>query len=137
MRRTNSKEAIAAIKAAIVESYEAAEEYYTFDGATAKTEYNEICRDILSAFVAEKVERDPYFKAGRVSKYTLFCDWMSGLPTAFPVADDIFLNSAVDWLGGILAETEEEKGRYSEEKAEALACHLLYRELTKGAAKAN
>lgn len=137
MRKTNSREAIIAIKAAIVESYEAAEEYYTFDGATAKTEYNKICRDILSAFENEKVKNDPYFKAGRTSKYALFCDWMSGLPTAFPVADDIFLKPAADWLGDILAETEEEKGRYSEEKAEALACHLLYRELTKGAAKAN
>lgn len=137
MRKTNSRETIIAIKTAIVESYEAAEEYYTFDGATAKTEYTEICRDILSAFEIEKVKNDPYFKAGRTSKYTLFCDWLSGLPTAFPVADDIFLKPAADWLGYILAETEEEKSRYSEEKAEALACHLLYRELTKGAAKAN
>ena len=43
---------------------------------------------------------------------------MAGLATAFPVSDDIFLGSAVDWLADILDETEEEKGRYTEEKAE-------------------
>lgn len=61
---------------------------------------------------------------------------MAGLPTAFPISDDIFLGSAVDWLADILDETEEEKGRYTEDKAEATACNLLYRELTKHAAKA-
>ena len=46
MRRTNSKEAMDAI----IESYEAAEEYYTYDGKEAKTGYNDICKDILTAF---------------------------------------------------------------------------------------
>lgn len=44
MRRTNSKEAMEAIKKAIIESYEAAEEYYTYDSMEAKTEYNNIAR---------------------------------------------------------------------------------------------
>lgn len=62
-------------------------------------------------------------------------DWMQGLPTAFPVSDDVFLRSAVDFLGNILEETKEEKARYSDEQAEKLACNLLYRELEKGARK--
>lgn len=111
MRRTNSKETMEAIKNAIMESYEAAEEYYTYDGKEAR--------------------------AGRISKYSLFCDWMAGLPSAFPISDDIFLGSAVDWLADILDETEDEKARYTEEKAETTACNLLYRELTKHAEKAN
>lgn len=109
MRRTNSKE--------------------------AKTGYNDICKDILTAFENEKVNHDCRYRAGRVSKYNLFCDWMAGLATAFPVSNDIFLGSAVDWLADILEETEEEKDRYTEEKAESTACYLLYRELTKHAAK--
>lgn len=109
MRRTNSKETMEAIKNAIMESYEAAEEYYTYDGKEAKTAYNDICKDILAAFEDEKVKYDCQYKAGRISKYSLFCDWMAGLPTAFPISDDIFLSSAVDWLADILDETEEEK----------------------------
>lgn len=34
------------IKKIIMDSYEAAEEYYTYEGATMKTEYNEICNGI-------------------------------------------------------------------------------------------
>ena len=115
MRRTNSKETMEAIKNAIIESYEAAEEYYTYDGSEAKTEYNDICKDIMNAFFNEKCKYDNRYNAGRISKYSLFCDWMAGLPTAFPVSDDIFLGSAVDWIADILDETEEEKGRYTEE----------------------
>lgn len=133
MRRTNSKEVLETIKNAIMESYEAAEEYYTYDNKEAKTDYN----DILTAFENGKVKYDCQYRAGRISKYSLFCDWMAGLPTAFPISDDIFLGSAVDWLADILDETEEEKGRYTEDKAEATACNLLYRELTKHAEKAN
>ena len=130
MRRTNSKETMEAIKNAIMESYEATEEYYTYDN-------NDICKDILTAFENEKVKYDCQYRAGRISKYSLFCDWMAGLPTAFPISDDIFLGSAVDWLADILDETEEEKARYTEDKAEATSCNLLYRELTKHAEKAN
>ena len=50
MRRSNSKEAMDAIKNAIIESYKAAEEYYTYGGKYAKTDYNDICKDILTAF---------------------------------------------------------------------------------------
>ena len=126
-----------AIKKAIIESYEAAEEYYTYNGKEAKTEYNGICKDILTAFEIEKVKHDCRYKAGRVSKYSLFCDWMAGLPTAFPVSCDIFLGSAAEWLGNILDETETEKQKYSDSKAERTACLILYRELNKHAQKAN
>ena len=78
------------IKKVIMDSYEAAEEYYTFDGGAMKTEYNEICKDILNMFYIEKLHLDNRYKAGRISKADLFMDWMQGLPTAFPVADDIF-----------------------------------------------
>lgn len=135
MRKTNSKEVIEEIRNKIIESYEAAYEYFSYDGKTAKTEYNEICKEILTAFEIEKCKFDNRYIAGRISRRDLFIDWMSGLPTAFPVSDDIFLGSAIDWLADILDETEEEKERYTEDKAEIMACNLLYRELTKHAAK--
>lgn len=136
MRKTNSKEVMEAIENKIIESYEAAEEYFLYNGKTVKTEYNEICKDILSAFEIEKCKFDNRYIVGRISIHNLFIEWMSGLPTAFPVSDDIFLGSAIDWLADILDETEEEKERYTEDKAEITACNLLYRELTKHAAKA-
>lgn len=136
MRKTNSKEVMEAIENKIIESYEAAEEYFSYNGKTVKTEYNEICKDILSAFEIEKCKFDNRYIVGRISRQNLFIEWMSGLPTAFSVSDDIFLGSAIDWLADILDETEEEKERYTEDKAEITACNLLYRELTKHAAKA-
>lgn len=135
MLRTNSKKAMENIRKEITDSYEAANEYYTFEGREAKTNFNDICSDILEAFRIEKLENDCYYIAGRASKSEMFIDWMQGLPTAFPVADDIFLRSAVDFLGTVLEETEEEKNRYTDEKAEKLACSLLFRELEKGARK--
>lgn len=135
MLKTNSKKAMENIKKEIMDSYETAAEYFTFEGREAKTNFNEICADILEAFRVEKLENNCYYITGRASKSELFMDWMQGLPTAFPVADDIFLKSAIDFLGDVLEETEEEKARYTEDKAEKLACNLLYRELEKGASK--
>ena len=135
MRKLNCKEVNEALKKEIMDSYESAEEYYTYDGAEMKTEYNDICKDILEAFKREKLDNDLRYEAGKMSRQDLFIDWMQGLPTAFPVADDIFLRSAIDFLGNILEETEEEKARYTEDKAEKLSCNLLYRELEKGARK--
>lgn len=135
MLRTNSKKATENIKKEIMDSYEDANEYYTFEGREAKTAFNEICADILEAFRIKKLENDCYYIAGRANRNEMFMDWMQGLPSAFPVAEDIFLRSAIDFLGNILEETEEEKERYTEDKAEKLACNLLYRELEKGACK--
>lgn len=99
MLRTNSRKAIENIRKEIMDNYEAANEYYTFEGREAKTDFNEICADILETFRVEKLEHDCYYIAGRASKSEMFMDWMQGLPTAFPVADDIFLRSAIDFLG--------------------------------------
>lgn len=83
MLRTNSKEVMNRIKKVIMDSYEAAEEYYTFDGGTMKTEYNDICKDIMSMFYIEKLQFDNRYKAGRISKSDLFMDWMRGFPACF------------------------------------------------------
>ena len=124
------------IKKVIMDSYEAAEEYYTFDGSTMKTEYNDICKDIMNMFYIEKLQFDNRYKAGRISKSDLFMDWMQGLPSAFPVSNDIFLSSAVDFLGDLLDETETEKEKFTDEQAEKRSVYLLFRELEKHAKKA-
>ena len=132
MLKTNCKKAMENIKKEIIDAYESAEEYYTFNGRGAKKEYKDICKDIMNAFYIEKVKYD----CRRMSRQELFIDWMSGLPTAFPVSDEIYLRSASDWVGKILEQAEEEKAKYTEEESEKIACHLLFRELEKHARKA-
>ena len=127
MLRTNSKKAMENIREEIRDSYEAAEEYFSFEGREMKTEFSDICKDILEAFKIEKLDGNKIYQSGRISNQEMFADWMAGLPTAFPVS--------VDFLGNILEETEKEKAKYSDEEAEKLACGLLYRELVKGARK--
>lgn len=137
MIKTNSKELNAKIKNLIIECYNDSEEYYGFEGRTMATNYNDICKDILNAFENEKVKHDCQYKAGRISKQDLFMDWMQGLPTAFSISDDIFyFNDALDYLGELLEQTENEKAKYTTEQAEKTACYLFYRELTKHASKA-
>lgn len=68
MRKLNCKEVNEALKKEIIDSYESAEEYYTYDGAEMKTEYNDICKDILKSFEREILNNDLAYKAGRVSK---------------------------------------------------------------------
>lgn len=132
MLKTNCKKAMENIKKEIIDAYESAEEYYIFNGREAKKEYNDICKDIMNAFYIEKVKYD----CRRMSRQELFIDWMSGLPTAFPVSDEIYLRSASDWVGKILEQAEEEKEKFTEEESEKLACCLLFRELEKHASKA-
>ena len=82
MLKTNSKEVMNRIKKLIMESYESAEEYYTFEGKQAQNEYNDICKDIVNTFCIEKRNDDCMWKTRRISEQDLFYDWMSGLPTA-------------------------------------------------------
>lgn len=59
-----------------------------------------------------------------------FIDWCSGLPSIFDTCY-YYNRSAVDDLGAILEETEEEKSRYTEDKAQRMLSCLIYREITK------
>lgn len=134
--KTNSKAVNEKIKKLIIDCYNDSTEYYAFEGRQMATDYNGICKDILSAFDTEKVKHNLQYKAGRISKQDLFMDWMQGLPTAFSIADDIFyFGDAVDYVGDLLEQTESEKAKYTTEQAEKLACYLFYRELTKHACK--
>lgn len=69
------------------------------------------------------------------SEAAAFADWCAGLPS---VLDTLYFynRSAVDDLGAILEETEQEKTRYTEQQAEQLLTSLIYRELQKGERKA-
>lgn len=91
---------------------------------------------ILFTFVSKKkmLEHNLQYKAGQVSELELFERWAQGLPSAFNF--DYYLGGqAVDDLGDILEETEEEKNRYSDQQAKELLTYLIYREIRKAREK--
>lgn len=73
MLRTNSRKAMENIRKEIVNSYEAANEYYTFEGREAKTDFNEICADILEAFRIEKLEMTVI--TSQAEQVKMKCSW--------------------------------------------------------------
>lgn len=60
--------------------------------------------------------------------WIMFQDWCSGLPSILDCGY-YYNRSAVEDLGKILEETEEEKRKYSESEAERMLTHLMFREI--------
>lgn len=127
MLKTNSKKAAENIRAYIVNGF-------TPEGYTDNPpqEFPKIAAFILDTFRSEKYylpEDRRYYHGCELSA---FRDWCAGLPGVLDTC--YFYNrSAVDDLGAILEETEQEKTRYTEPQAEQLLTDLIYRELMKGA----
>lgn len=122
MLKTNSKRARANIQAYITRN---------FDGSgydiTAET-FPEIAAAVLRIFRAEKAN-DNYYKAS--PEKARFSDWAAGLPSILDTCY-YYNRSAVDDLGAILEETDQEKSRYTEQQASAMLTDLIYRELLRG-----
>ena len=126
MLKTNSKKAkenvrnyiISASEIYVLENIENAE-----DQKRILSDFNELSDLIHSTFKSEYLH-------GYVNKNMTYQDafirWASGL--AFGSLFDYYLSSAVDTLGNILDETEEEKNKYSQADAEKLLTYLIYRE---------
>ena len=126
MLRTNTKKANENIRAYIMDNF--TPENYTdnppkdFPGAAAF---------ILAVFRKEKMSD---FRYHNRNEFAAFTDWCQGLPAVLDTCY-YYNRSAVDDLGRILEETAEEKARFSEPEAERRLTWLIYRELSKGAAK--
>lgn len=90
--------------------------------------FPEIARFILDTFESEK--RYEHY----ASKAEMFEDWAAGLPSVLDTCY-YYNREAVEDLGNILDETEEEKARFTEDQAEKLLTSLIYRQLVKGAKK--
>lgn len=130
MLRTNTRKAAENIRAYIVDNF--TPENYTDD---PPQEWPEIAAFILAAFRSEKYHLPQDVRYYHGSEQAAFADWCAGLPS---VLDTLYFynRSAVDDLGVILEETEQEKARYTEQQAEQLLTSLIYRELKKGERKA-
>lgn len=130
MLRTNSKKAVENIRAYIMDNF-------TTEGYTDNPpqEFPKIAAFILDTFRSEKYWCLQDVRYYHRSESAAFADWCAGLPS---VLDTLYFynRSAVDDLGAILEETEQEKTQYSEQQAEQLLTSLIYRELQKGEWKA-
>lgn len=123
MLRTNSKQARENIRNYITD-------YVNFNGYDVKAplDFAGIAAAVLDIFRSEY----RYSIPRHANEQEAFVDWCSGLPSVLDCC--YFYNrSAVDDLGEILEETEEEKARFDESAAENLLSRLIYRELVKGA----
>lgn len=130
MLRTNSKKAAENIQAYIVDNF--TPENYTDN---PPQEWPEIAAFILATFRSEKYSCPQDVRYYHGNEQAAFADWCAGLPSVFDTL--YFYNrSAVDDLGAILEETEQEKARYTEQQAEQLLTILIYRQLQKGERKA-
>ena len=130
MLRTNTKEVRVKIQNYIINNF--CPDDYT---SNPPQEFGEIAKFILQKFKSEKYSLKEDFIFYRNSEALAFEDWAAGLPGILNAADYYCNNSAVDILGDILEETEQEKAKYTETEAENLLTFLIYRELKRGAKK--
>lgn len=126
MLRTNSSKARENIKQYIINNFDCTN--YT---ETALEEWREIAAFILETFRTEKYSMIEDYRYYNNNECAAFTDWCAGLPSVLDTGY-YYNRSAVDDLALILEETEEEKERFTEEKAETLLTALIYRELKRG-----
>ena len=103
------------------------------DGEKAPETFEEIALAILADF--ERATANYNYPVNRDSR---FADWCQGLPGILDTGAWLLgCTAAIDFVGDLLEETEEEKARYTESQAERLAAALVLKALEKGVRKAN
>ena len=122
--RTNSKLARQRVREYIRQCYE------QYVGIGIGKEFPEIAVNIMARF-------DDWCK-GMKPTYNMmeyFEQWLTTMPD-YGIGDFYarMYDNAIDVVGEILEETEEERNRFSYEKAEHLLTALMYKELVKGVA---
>lgn len=127
MLKTNSKKASENIRAYIIDNFTAEDRTNN-----PPQEWHGIAAFILDTFRSEKYSTPEDFRYYNLRECAAFADWCAGLPSVLDTCY-YYNRSAVDDLGAILEETEEEKARYIEEQAEETLTTLIYKELIKGA----
>ena len=129
MIKSNSKKAVENIRAYVMNS---TQDYFMYDYNKTPEEvasFDQVAKLIYDKFINEYVKNDCRYNAGRVSKQDLFLEYAGGLPCGSLF--DYYLSTAVDTLGAILEETETEKARFDQDRAEKMLTKLIYREVVK------
>lgn len=125
MLKTNSKKALENIRAYILDNADDT----NFGGDCEFTDWKQAARFVYSCFKTEK--SGEYYD--RMPEHDVFEEWASGLPSSFDFC--YWCNRpAVDDLGAILEESEEEKARFSETAACKLLTTLIYNQIKKAVA---
>ena len=128
MIKSNSKEAKNNIKNYIVRIYNTDNDR---DGLQEVTEnptiedFEAIAKNIYTCFIDEAYYN---YNKMRYSEQEAFSGWCSGLCGTIHTSD-YYLGDAVEVLGNILEETEEEKAKYTQSQAEKMINYLIYREI--------
>ena len=127
--KTTTKEARKNIRQYILDHFDPCG--YDFTGPCS---FPNVARFILSVHAEEKAYSPEYQSRKGYTNEQVFIDWAQGLPS---VLDTCYYYNrfAVDDLGAILEQSEREKAQYSEQQAEQMLTHLIYRELKRGAAE--
>ena len=125
MIKTSSKQAKENIKNYIIENFTA--ESYT---DTPPTDWHGIAKFIYDCFRAQKWACVNDYRYYGNSEFSAFYDWCAGLPSVLDTC--YFYNrSAIEDLGNILEQTEEERYKYEEYEAERLLTLLIYNTIKK------
>ena len=129
MLRTNSKKAIDNLKKWIIDNFniDAVNKGDIIDG----NDFNSIAMMIYKSFCrcSWNCRNDfTWFK----SEQNAWEYCMAGLPSFLGTYKYYYSGSAIDVLGDILEQTEEERNRYTEAEAEKCMTYLLYRTIKKG-----
>lgn len=121
MLKTNSKKVKEKIKNYIIELYD--DKGYDVPKAT---NFDEMKENIKKVSYNDVIS---YELARKSTLFAAFESWCSGLPYLLNTADYYCYNSAIDILGDILEETEEERSRFSELEAEKKITYLIFKEI--------
>ena len=106
---------------------------YITDGFTSLDDYEptterEVAQYILDEFCAEYINHNKNWQRQYGSYQNAFECWCAGLPTVLDTT--FFYNvSAIDLVGDLLDETEEERNRFPETTAAVFMARLIWREL--------
>lgn len=112
--------------------YEPMAEAVELEKLSSKGEENADVQKAAAALVWKCFQNDTKgdYRIGREPMQSIFDSWLRGLPGVVG-SEDFLLRSAVDFMAGILQESEAEKAKYSESDAEELAAYLVWREVSK------
>ena len=122
MIKTNSKEMKQKIRSLINDLFDAS----SYD----REDLNSAPVEEKIAFIAKTCWSEKGFEVKKhyMTYQEMFIDWCQGLPSVIDTALYYCHESAVDLLGAMLEQTEEERNKYSEIEAEKMISYLIYRE---------
>ena len=120
MLKSYSKKAMENVRQYILEHFDATG--YDFKGNAE--DFKDVAEFIKETFYVEMVRYDKR----NLSQYAYFEEWCSGLPSVLDTCY-YYNRSAIEDVGNILEETEEERNLYTERQAERFLTSLIYREI--------